>query len=146
MAVMGLADKGPEPWVFLAMGPVGPGVAPTLPNGGFVPVRGPALDGLQFAEALSVLDKPHQVIPTPAPNNLNPITCKNAALPGGAAALPVADRKGLATAQLFDIGDRPRVTPKPAAKISQTADLIADVISSIPIASVVTPIRVAPSI
>ncbi len=126
MAVMGLADNGPEPWIFLAMAPVAPGVVPNMPNGGFIPVRGPMLDGVQFAEALSVLDKPHQVIPTPAPNNLNPITCKNAASPAGAAALPVAERKGLATASLFDMGDHPRVTPELATKINQTVDLIAD--------------------
>ena len=95
MAVMGLADGGPEPWEFMAMAPVGPGVIPNLPNGSFIPVHGPALDGTQFAEALAVLETPHQVVPTPAPNNLNPITCNNAALPAGPAALPVADRKGV---------------------------------------------------
>ncbi|KAF2992630.1 hypothetical protein OGR47_06230 [Methylocystis sp. MJC1] len=126
MAVMGLADNGPEPWVFLAMSPVGPGVVPSLPNGGFIPVRGPALDGKQFAEALAVLEKPHQVIPTPAPNNLNPITCKNAALPEGEAALPVAQRKGLATAELFDLGDAKISNPATIKKIQDTVDLVAD--------------------
>jgi hypothetical protein len=126
MAVMGLADNGPEPWVFLAMAPVGPGVVPSLPNGGFIPVHGPALDGVQFAQALAVLEATHQVIPTPTPNNLNPITCKNAALPAGPAALPVSERNGLATAALFDVGDQPRVTPDLATGINQTVDLIAD--------------------
>jgi hypothetical protein len=126
MAVMGLADNGPEPWIFLAMAPVGPGVVPNLPDGGFVPVRGPMLDGVQFAQALSVLDRPHQVIPTPATDNLNPVTCKNAALAAGPATLPLAERKGLATAKLFDIGDHPRVTPALAAKINQTVELISD--------------------
>jgi mono/diheme cytochrome c family protein len=126
MAVMGLADGGPEPWVFLAMSPVGPGVVPALPNGGFVPVPGPALDGAQFAQALAVLERPHQVIPTPAPNNLNPITCKNPASPAGAAALPVAERKGLATAELFDLGDQKLVNPQDVAKVEQTVDVIAD--------------------
>lgn len=126
MAVMGLADNGPEPWIFLAMSPVGPGVVPSLPNGGFIPVRGPALDGKQFAEGLAVLDTPHQVIPTPAPNNLNPITCKNAALPAGEAALPVAQRKGLATAELFDLGDSKVSDPAKIKKIQETVDLVAD--------------------
>lgn len=126
MAVMGLADNGPEPWIFLAMAPVGPGVVPSLPNGGFIPVRGPALDGKQFAEGLAVLETPHQVIPTPAPNNLNPITCKNAALPAGEAALPVAQRKGLATAELFDLGDAKISNPATIKKIQETVDLIAD--------------------
>jgi hypothetical protein len=125
MAVMGLADNGPEPWVFLAMAPVGPGVVPSLPDGGFVPVRGPALDGKQFAEGLAVTDKP-QVVPTPAPNNLNPITCKNAALPAGEAALPVAQRKGLATAPLFELGDNKVTDAATIAKIKETVDLVAD--------------------
>jgi hypothetical protein len=125
MAVMGLADSAPEPWIFLAMAPVGPGVIPALPGGGFIPVHGPALDGAHFAQTLAVLEDP-QVIPTPAPNNLNPITCKNAALPSGPAALPVAERKGLATAALFDLGDQPAVTPQLVAQVNQTVDLIAD--------------------
>jgi mono/diheme cytochrome c family protein len=66
------------------------------------------------------------VIPTPAPNNLNPITCKNAALPAGASALPIAERKGLATAALFDLGQNKQTDPKTVAKINQTVDLIAD--------------------
>jgi mono/diheme cytochrome c family protein len=126
MAVMGLADGGPEPWVFLAMSHVGPGVVSALPKGGFVPVPGPALDGAQFAQGLAVLEQAHQVIPTPAPNNLNPITCKNPASPAGAAALPVAERKGLATADLFDLGDRKLDNPQDIAKVKQTVDLIAD--------------------
>ncbi len=126
MAVMGLADGGPEPWEFMAMAPVGPGVIPNLPNGGFIPVHGPALDGTQFAEALAVLETPHQVIPTPAPNNLNPITCNNAALPAGPAALPVADRKGVATAELFDLGDKPLTSARAIATVKETVDVIAD--------------------
>lgn len=126
MAIMGLADGGPEPWVFLAMTQVPPGVVPSLPNGGFIPIHGPALDGVEFAEALAVRETPHEVIPTPAPNNLNPITCKNAALPAGASALPIAERKGLATAALFDLGQNKQTDPKTVAKINQTVDLIAD--------------------
>lgn len=126
MAVMGLDAGAPEPWIFMAMAPVPPGVVPSLPNGGFIPVRGPALDGKQVAEALAVLETPHKVMPTPAPNNLNPITCKHAALPSGEAALPVADRKGLATAALFDMGNAPVTNPVKAATIKQTVDQIAD--------------------
>jgi len=126
MAVMGLDTNAPEPWIFLAMAPVPPGVVPTLPNGGFIPVRGPALDGKQTAQALAVLESPHQVIPTPAPNNLNPVTCKHAALPAGEAALPVAQRKGLATAPLFDLGDSPVGDAAKIAEIKETVDLIAD--------------------
>ncbi|WP_424361794.1 hypothetical protein [Methylocystis parvus] len=126
MAVMGLDVDAPEPWIFLAMAPVPPGVVPSLPNGGFIPVRGPSLDGKQMAQGLAVLETPHQVMPTPAPNNLNPITCKHAALPSGEAALPVAERKGLATAALFDMGDATVTDPKKIAKIKETVDLVAD--------------------
>lgn len=126
MAVMGLDAGAPEPWIFLAMAPVPPGVVPSLPNGGFIPIRGPALDGKQMAQALAVLETPHQVMPTPAPNNLNPITCKHAALPSGEAALPVAERKGLATAALFDMGDATATDSAKIAKIKETVDLVAD--------------------
>jgi hypothetical protein len=126
MAVMALDAGAPEPWIFMAMAPVPAGVVPSLPNGGFIPVRGPALDGKQFAEALAVLETPHKVMPTPATNNLNPITCKHAALPSGEAALPVAERKGLATAALFDMGDATVSDPDKVAKIKETVDLIAN--------------------
>ncbi|WP_442754332.1 hypothetical protein ACNHKD_15245 [Methylocystis sp. JAN1] len=126
MAVMGLDAGAPEPWIFLAMAPVPPGVVPTLPNGGFIPVRSPALDGKQFAEALAVLETPHQVMPTPAPNNLNPVTCRHAALPSSEAALPVAERKGLATAALFDMGDATVSDPAKIAKIKETVELVAN--------------------
>ena len=114
MAVMGLADGGPEPWVFLAMVPG--------PNG-FAPLHGPTLNGSEFAQGLAVIDTP-QVVPTPATNNLNPITCKNAIL--GPTALPVDERKGLATAALFDMGDNVLKKPEDIAKVKRTTDLIAD--------------------
>ncbi|QGM99696.1 hypothetical protein F7D14_13340 [Methylocystis parvus] len=125
MAVMGLPSPAPEPWIFMAMAPVPPGVVPSLPNGGFIPVRGPTLDGKQTAQGLSFVDDTH-VMPTPAPNNLNPITCKHAALLAGEAALPVAQRKGLATAPLFQMGDAPVSDPKKVATIQETVDLVAD--------------------
>ena len=124
MAIMGLADNGPEPWVFMAMAPDHKATFPTLPQGNFQAVPAAALIGLEFAEALAVTEKP-QVVPTPAPDNLNPITCRNN-LTSGAAALPPAERKGLATAALFDLGDKEVKNPEEVAKVKETVDLIAD--------------------
>ena len=57
------------------------------------------------------------MVPEPHTNNLNPITCKNAAVP---ADVPIPDRSGVSTAELF-------ATPAPPAdKIKQTLDVIAD--------------------
>jgi hypothetical protein len=99
MAIMGLpAGKG-SPWIFLSMTKLPPGVLPTLPNGGFAPVKGPALDGQQFAEMLNPAGASPRVVPEPHTNNRNPITCTNAALlmPGP----PLGERHGSSTADLF---------------------------------------------
>ena len=97
---------------------VPPGFTPVLPNGGFVPVNGPTLDGKQFAQMLQAQWSELRVVPTPHTNNLNPITCSNAAVPG--TGLPIAQRNGVATADLF-------VTPPlQADKTKQILDLIAD--------------------
>ena len=45
MAIMGLPANASEPWIFLSMQFVPPGLVPQLPNGGFIPVHGPTLDG-----------------------------------------------------------------------------------------------------
>jgi hypothetical protein len=47
-------------------------------------------------------------------------------VPEGPAALPVTERKGLATAALFDLGDKKVTNPDDVAKVKQTADLIND--------------------
>ena len=118
LAIMALADHAPQPWVFMATA-----LFPVL---GLRAVHAPTLDGSQFAEALAVNDKPHQVVPTPATNNLNPITCKNASAPLGGFFLPPAKRKGVSTAELFDLGDRPVTDPKTAAHVKEVVDIIAD--------------------
>jgi hypothetical protein len=100
MAIMGLPVGAPAPWIFLALEKLPPGALPALPNGGFVPVPGPALDGQQFAQMLVPGGASFHVIPEPHTNNLNKITCKNAAIPGGDA-LPVAKRSGSSTSELF---------------------------------------------
>jgi hypothetical protein len=118
MAIAGLPAGAPEPWIFLSMMKLRPGELLALPRGGFVPVRGPTLDGQQFAQMLEPDGKNPRVVPTPQTNNLNPITCKNAAV--SSASLPVARRTGVATASLF-------VTPPPAAdKTKEILDVIAD--------------------
>jgi hypothetical protein len=116
MAIMTLPDQAPEPWMFLSMLRVPPGVAPNLPNGGYIPVRSPALDGAQFTEALDASGN-LEPKPKPEPNNLNPITCQNGAL---TPPLPVAGRKGAATFELF------QSPPPPAARVRQVVDLVAD--------------------
>ena len=116
MAIMTLPRDAPEPWMFLSMVEVPPGVAPQLPKGGFVPVRSPALDGAPFTEALTARGG-FAVEPDPAPNNLNPITCEHGAL---TPPLAVAARKGAATAELFN-------SPPPSdSRVKQVVDLIAD--------------------
>jgi hypothetical protein len=118
MAIMGLPAGASRPWIFLSMVKLPPGVIPTLPNGGFVPVRGPTLDGQQFAELLNPAGAPQRVVPAPHTNNLMPTTCVNAALlnPGP----PVAERHGSSTADVFVN------PPPPPDMIRDILDLIAD--------------------
>lgn len=116
MAIMGLPSGGDAPWIFLAMLGVPSGVVPQLPNGGFVPVHGPTLDGQQFAQMLNPVFTQPRVVPAPHTNNLNAITCQHAALP--APAPPVANRKGSATADVF-------ANPQ-SANAGAILDLIAD--------------------
>jgi len=118
MAIAGLPSGAPAPWIFLAMVKVPPGVDPALPNGGFDPVRGPTLDGQQFAQMLEPVGTVPRVVPEPHTNNLNPITCKNAAVP--TANLPIAERNGFSTADLFVI------SPPTADKTKEALDVIAD--------------------
>jgi len=118
MAIAGLPSGAPKPWIFVSMVGVPPGALPALPNGGFVPVHGPTLDGQQFAQMLESAGTAPRVVPEPHTNNLNPITCQNAAV--SPAGLPIAKRSGVATSELF-------LTPSPAPdKTKQVLDVIAD--------------------
>jgi hypothetical protein len=110
MAIMALPADSSEPWIFLAMQFVPPGAVPQLPNGGFVPVHGPTLDGKQFAQMLNPVGASPRVVPTPHTNNLAPITCVNAAVPANGP--PVAKRHGVATSDLFP-------DPRPSATRTQ---------------------------
>jgi hypothetical protein len=122
MAIAGLPSGAPAPWIFLSMLRIPSGVVPALPNGGFVPVHGPTLDGQQFAQMLQPVGSLPRVVPAPHTNNLNAITCKNAAV--SSASLPVTNRSGVATADVF-------VNPAPSAdKTKTTLDVIADPIKS----------------
>jgi hypothetical protein len=118
MAIAGLPSGAPAPWIFVSILGVPPGVVPALPNGGFVPVHGPALDGQQFAEMLAPAGAVPRVVPVPNTNNLNPITCKNAAV--SPASMPVANRSGVSTTELF------LIPSPPADRIKQIIDVIAD--------------------
>jgi mono/diheme cytochrome c family protein len=121
MAIMGLPDNAPEPWIFLSMQFVPPETVPQLPNGGFVPVHGPVLDGKQFAQLLEPAGSSPRVVPQPHTNNLAPITCLNAAV--SADALPINDRKGVATA---DLPADPARTAADKAKVLTVLNTIAD--------------------
>lgn len=109
MAIAGVPAGAPAPWIFLSMA--------KAPSGSFVPVPSPTLDGGQFAQMLLPLGTVQRVVPVPHTNNLNPITCLNAAAPAG---LPIVKRTGVATADLF-------TSPPPSSdKAKQTLDIIAD--------------------
>jgi hypothetical protein len=116
MAIMGLPSGAPAPWIFLAMQNLRPGQVPALRNGGVVPVHGPTLDGAQFAQMLAPAGSSPRVVPTPHTNNLNPITCKHAALP---APQPIAERSGSSTSEVF-------AGPPAADKTKDILDRIAD--------------------
>ncbi len=118
MAVMGLPGDAGAPWVFLSMLRVPAGVSAEAPQGGFVAVRGPMLDGTQFAQMLTPLGDSPRVQPVPHNNNLSPITCASGVQ--GPAALPVLARKGVATA---DILADPAM---PAARVKQILATIED--------------------
>ena len=113
MALMGTPSGSSAPWIFLAMLNFHPGDRPDLPSGGVVAVPGPTLDGTQIAQML----QPPAVAPAPHTNNLNPITCKNAAVP--TANVPIANRNGLSTSTVF-------ANPQASAANQQILALIAD--------------------
>jgi hypothetical protein len=113
MAIAGVPDGKPEPWIFLSMRNLA---------GNVTAVHGPALDGQQFAELLEPSGASFQVVPQPHTNNLNPITCKNAVV--STTSLPVANRAGDATADIFVN------PPLNADKTKAVLDVIADPIKS----------------
>lgn len=92
MAIMGLPQVGPEPWIFLAIAQTSDGKFVAAP--GFnTPTAG------QKAQALSFVTKPNFVLPGPVTNNLAPITNKK---------LVAAEaRHGVSTAVLFQKGLNP---------------------------------------
>jgi hypothetical protein len=118
MAIAGLPSAAPEPWIFLSIQEVPPGVDPTLPNGGFDPVNGPTLDGKEFAQLLQAAGTTPRVVPEPHTNNLSAITCKNAAIP--TANVPITARSGVSTSQVFST---PSMAPN---KTKEILDTIAD--------------------
>jgi hypothetical protein len=110
MAIAGVPAGAQAPWIFLSM--------LRLPNGLVVPVPGPTLDGQQTAQMFNPGGGDLQVIPVPHTNNLNSITCNNAAIPN--TSFPISARNGSSTTELF-------VNPAPPAdKTRAILDLIAD--------------------
>jgi hypothetical protein len=119
MAIAALPDAAPAPWIFLSMVKIPAGLVPALPNGGFIAVHGPTLDGgQQFAQMLQPSGTNPRVVPDPHTNNLSPITCKNAAV--SPSSLPIANRNGVATAELFAL------SPPSPDRTKQVLDVIAD--------------------
>lgn len=118
MAIAGLPAGAHAPWIFLSMLRVPAGVVPGLPQGGFVPVHGPTLDGKQFAQMLQPAGTVPRVVPVPHTNNLNPMTCVNAAVPG--AILPDIKRSGVSTS---DLANTPAMTD---AQTKVLLDVISD--------------------
>jgi hypothetical protein len=122
MAIMGVPAGAQAPWIFLSMLKLPPGLVPTLPAGGFVPVHGPALDGQQFAQMLAPVGTIPGVVPAPRANNLSAATCKNAAV--SPESLPIANRNGSSTSVLF-------ANPQPSSTATQQIlALIADPVKS----------------
>jgi len=111
MAIAGLPANASKPWIFLSI--LGDR------KGHFGPAHGPTLDGdLQFAQMLNPSGTDPRVVPEPHTNNLNPITCKNAAV--SATSLPIAERRGVSTSAAF-------ATPAPSVdQTKEILDTIAD--------------------
>jgi hypothetical protein len=111
MAIAGLPANDSKPWIFLSI--LGDR------KGHFGPAHGPTLDGaLQFAQMLNPAGTDPRVVPEPHTNNLNPITCKNAAV--SPTSLPIAQRRGVSTSEVFAI---PALS---ADQTKQILDTIAD--------------------
>jgi hypothetical protein len=111
MAVAGLPAAAPAPWIFLSM--LGDHA------GHFGPAHGPTLDGnQQFAQMLNPAGTNPRVVPEPHTNNLNPMTCKNAAV--SPTSLPISARSGVATVTVF------ATTPPSPDESKQILDTIAD--------------------
>ena len=100
MAVAALSAGHSSSWIFLPMFNAPPNVDPSRPKGGFVPLRGPALDGHSYAQLFNAAANQHKVVPAPYTNNGTGPTCRHAALP--IAAPPIDDRIGVATAPLLN--------------------------------------------
>ena len=127
MAITHTTERSPstEPsdaWIFLPMANVPPNFDPSRPAGGFVPSRGPALDGQQVAQLFSTSALQNMVIPTPYTNNdIGRITCRHAALP--IAGPPIERRDGVSTAPFFD------TQPPASDDMSPIADRVRESIS-----------------
>jgi hypothetical protein len=111
MAIAGLPTGKPAPWIFLSM--LGDHA------GHFGPAHGPTLDGdKQFAQMLNPKGTIPRVVPEPQTNNLNSITCKNAAV--SPTSLPISARHGVSTSVVF------ATTPPGPNQSKEILDTIAD--------------------
>jgi len=100
MTVTALSAGLSSSWIFLPMFNVPPNTDPSSPKGGFVPMRGPALDGHSYAQLFNAAANQHKVVPAPYTNNITGPTCKHAALPIAGPAID--DRLGADTASMMN--------------------------------------------
>jgi hypothetical protein len=123
MAIAALSEEPSNAWIFLPMFNMPAGIDPSMPVGGFVAVRGPALDGAHFAQLFSQSASQNKVIPAPYPNNrYGRPTCRHAALPIGG--LPIEDRDGVSTAPFIDT--QPPSDQERRDKIEEMVRIIGD--------------------
>jgi hypothetical protein len=116
MALTGLVRDDPDKpkWIFLSMLKLLPGEVSK--DGGWVRVRGPALDGTHYAEMFDPTNRDNNnVVPLPHTSNLNPVTCRNYAHPN---IPPPTNPRGHSAAKLY---------PPPGPELAkEILDTIAD--------------------
>jgi hypothetical protein len=85
----------------MAMANVLPDIDSSMPQGGFVPLHGPALDGHHIEQLFNAAATQNKVFPTPYTNNdFGSITCRHAGLP--IPGPPIDQRLGFSTAPLMN--------------------------------------------
>jgi hypothetical protein len=123
MTVTALSAGLSSSWIFLPIFNVPPGIDPSRPDGGFVPMRGPALDGHNYAQLFNAAANQYKVVPAPYTNNRGRRTCKHAALP--IPGPPIDDRSGADTALLL-MNDGEVTSDEEKKKILKTIDTLVD--------------------
>ena len=87
-------------------------------------MRGPALDGHNYAQLFNAVANPYKVVPLPYTNNRNRPTCKHAALPSPGP--PIDQRNGADTASLLMNDDAETTSDEERKKILEKIDTLVD--------------------